>query len=144
MAEEAQKHVRAANAIGQRAKELRKAQTAAEAILWEQIRARRINGLKFRRQHPVGRFIADFCCPETRLIVEVDGPIHSRQRQEDAARTARLEEEGYQVVRFTNDDVVNRLDSVIQSLRELTAIDPSPTDGRGVPAAAAQQRRRAG
>ena len=69
--------------IDQRAKELRHHPTPAEALLWACLRNHQLNGLKLRRQHPLGRFIADFCCPACRLIVELDGPIHLRQIQQD-------------------------------------------------------------
>ena len=90
--------------------------TAAEALLWERLRARRLNGLKFRRQHPVRRFVVDFCCPAQRLIVELDGGVHLGQGEHDEDRTAMLEELGYRVVRFRNDEVVSNVEAVLEAI----------------------------
>jgi len=76
-----------------RARQLRREQTPAEALLWGHLRNRRLKGLKFRRQHPVGRFVADFYCAQHRLIVELDGAVHQRQREYDDLRTEELERE---------------------------------------------------
>ena len=73
-------------ALDQRARELRRKATPAEAILWEALRAGRLDGLKFRRQHAIGRFILDFYCATHRLCVEVDGEVHEKQRERDMAR----------------------------------------------------------
>jgi very-short-patch-repair endonuclease len=93
--------------------------TPAEAMLWERLRKDRLDGYRFRRQHPIGPFITDFCCPAVRLVVEVDGPIHRLQQEQDAARRAYLEERGYQVVRFSNDEVVFSIDTVLQRIRNI-------------------------
>ncbi len=74
---------------------------------------RQLAGLKFRRQHPLGPYIVDFCCPEARLIIEVDGEVHETQREYDAGRTGPFEYYGYRVVRFSNDDVMFHLDAVL-------------------------------
>jgi very-short-patch-repair endonuclease len=66
------------------ARELRTRQTPAESILWDALRGRRLAGLKFRRQHPIGTFVVDFCCPDRRLAIELDGPVHAEQREHDA------------------------------------------------------------
>jgi len=84
-----------------RAQQLRQEQTIAEAKLWYYLRDRRLDGFKFRRQHPVERFIVDFCCPEHHLIVEIDGPIHQEQIEYDIARADALRAAGYVVVRYT-------------------------------------------
>jgi very-short-patch-repair endonuclease len=70
-------------------------------------------GHKFRRQHPIDRFIVDFCCPEARLVVEVDGPIHQETQEEDLQRQKLLEELNMKVIRFTNTEVIGKLDQVL-------------------------------
>ncbi|MFL5803128.1 MAG: endonuclease domain-containing protein [Roseiflexaceae bacterium] len=82
-----------------RARQLRQEQTASEALLWEQLRARRLGGYKFRRQHALGRFIVDFYCAEHRLIIELDGPIHTQQHERDEAREEALNIQGYTISR---------------------------------------------
>jgi very-short-patch-repair endonuclease len=87
--------------------------TPAEAQLWRALRRRQMAGLKFRCQHPVGRFIVDFYCPACKLVIEVDGDIHTQQKTYDQARTEQLQAFGYQVLRFTNEEVLNDLPSVL-------------------------------
>lgn len=123
---------RGSGVIGKRAVELRHRQTGAEGLLWEQIRSGKINGLKFRRQHPIGQFITDFCCPRLRLIIELDGAIHKYQKAKDLARTEKLEAKGYRVIRFTNDQITNDLYAVLQSLVSLTDNLPSTNPGNAV------------
>ncbi|WJH39527.1 endonuclease domain-containing protein [Aliirhizobium terrae] len=96
------------------AKHMRKAMTEAELKLWNSIRAHRLMGLGFRRQLPIGGYIVDFACSTHRLIVEVDGSQHGNDRdlRYDALRTQRLEQDGWTVLRFWNDDVVKDIDSV--------------------------------
>ena len=89
-----------------RARELRKRQTEAESLLWYVLRGRRLCGLKFRRQFPVEPFIADFACVEERLIVEIDGGYHDYTCADDQSRQQRLEQSGWKVLRFTNEDVL--------------------------------------
>jgi very-short-patch-repair endonuclease len=102
--------------IGSAAKRLRKRLTPAEKRLWQELRAGRLAGLKFRRQHPVGRFILDFYCPEYKLVIEVDGKIHETQMEYDAARTAQLELYGYKVLRFENDVVIYQIETVLTEI----------------------------
>ncbi len=107
------------------AKELRQNQTEAEKIFWTKIRKKRILGLKFLRQHPVyyrysGRlryFIADFYCHEKKLIVEVDGGIHEKQKEYDKKRTEILRAKEYSVYRIRNEEIFNNIDGVIMELR---------------------------
>jgi very-short-patch-repair endonuclease len=103
--------------LGPRAKELRRSSTSAEDSLWQALRYLRLAGSKFRRQHAIGRFIVDFYCPAAHLVVEVDGLIHERQVEEDAMRTAFLEEHGLRVMRFRNEEVMTDLESVLASIR---------------------------
>jgi very-short-patch-repair endonuclease len=91
--------------------------TPAEELLWTQLRNRRLAGLKFRRQHPIGRFIVDFYCHAHRLVVEIDGPVHRLQKERDVARADYLLQRGYQVVRFTNEHVLQDVQGVLQSIQ---------------------------
>jgi very-short-patch-repair endonuclease len=102
--------------IRQRARDLRKQQTPAEDRLWQRLRRRQLSGHYFRRQHPIGNFVVDFCCAKTRLVVEVDGDVHDMQEEYDAARSDWLEERGYRVIRFTNDEVLHNIDGVLESI----------------------------
>ncbi len=100
----------------QRARELRKASTPAEQKLWQALRNRNLGDYKFRRQHPIGPYIADFFCAEVGLVIEVDGSGHLDQVQYDQDRTGWLEDQGYHVIRFWNDDVLNSLDEIAQQI----------------------------
>jgi len=99
-----------------RAREMRKDPAPPEEKLWRCLRDRQLNGFKFRRQHNVGSFIADFYCHETRLVVEADGDSHASRQQYDRARTVRLEQDGYHVIRFENADVLDHLDAVLEEI----------------------------
>jgi very-short-patch-repair endonuclease len=114
---------------------MRHPQTAAEATLWGAIRNRSLV-YKFRRQHPVDRFIIDFYCAQARLCIEIDGATHQKpdQQEYDAARTEYLETLGYKVIRFTNDDVRYNINAVVTAiLEEIENIlqTPSPLQGEG-------------
>jgi very-short-patch-repair endonuclease len=100
-----------------RARDLRKAQTDAEKLLWRALRRRELD-LKFRRQHPVGRFILDFYCEEARLAVELDGGGHAAARvaDYDSRRTAALERFGVTLLRFWNSDVFANLEGVVTTI----------------------------
>ena len=97
------------------ARKMRNAPTEAEERLWGALRNRRLDKLKFRRQVPVGAYIADFVCMEAKLIVEVDGTQHAESRR-DVARDADLEAGGFRVLRFWNDEVMRDLDSVCATI----------------------------
>lgn len=96
---------------------MRRAPTPTEATLWEYLRRRQISGVKFRRQHIIAGWIVDFYCPQLRLAIEVDGPVHDSA--EDAARDETLFELGIQVLRVTNDDVEQHIDDVIERIRDV-------------------------
>ncbi|MGH7102037.1 MAG: endonuclease domain-containing protein [Acetobacteraceae bacterium] len=98
------------------ARRLRRNSTEAEQRLW---RALRQAGLpwRFRRQHPIGGRIADLACPARKLAIELDGGQHDQQRAADAPRSATIEAHGYRVIRFWNNDVMENLDGVLQSIR---------------------------
>jgi very-short-patch-repair endonuclease len=87
----------------------------------ESLRNRQLDGFKFRRQHMIGRFIVDFCCAEQRLIVEIDGLVHDQQADSDQARTEALQTAGYQVIRYTNDQIDQDIDTVLADLRQALA-----------------------
>jgi very-short-patch-repair endonuclease len=106
------------------AKSLRSNQTDAETRLWCHLRAHRFMGLKFKRQKPVGHYIADFLCSERRLIVEVDGDQHAEQAAYDQQRERWLRSQGYTVLRFWNHDVMQQLEGVLEQIR--CAVEPSP------------------
>ena len=99
-----------------KARLLRKNQTDAEAALWRKLRGRGLEGYKFRRQVPVGPYVADFLCKEAMLIVEIDGGQHAEQVEYDRFREDFLKTHGYQVVRFWNNEVLNNLDGVLETL----------------------------
>jgi primosomal protein N' len=97
--------------------ELRTDLTPAEQKLWSYLKNKQIDGFRFRRQHPIERFIVDFYCAEANLVIEVDGEVHQYTQEEDALRQETLESLGLKVIRFTNDEVFNQLDSVINRIR---------------------------
>jgi very-short-patch-repair endonuclease len=102
-----------------RARELRRNQTEAEERLWQELRGRRLQGEKFVRQYQIDNFIADFACRSARLAVELDGGQHS-QSERDTGRTRIIEAQGYRVVRFWNNEVLENMDGVLQTIaREL-------------------------
>lgn len=108
-----------------RARTLRRGGTDAEKLLWSHLRNRQIEGAKFRRQVPVGRYIADFLCVEAMLIVEADGGQHSEEA--DAVRTAALEAAGYKVIRFWNYEILGNTEGVLEGIRqELLRRTPHP------------------
>ena len=100
------------------AKRMRHGQTKAESFLWSYIRANQL-GVHFRRQHPIGDFIADFICIDQRLIIEVDCNIHNKPEQQewDKQRTAFLESQDYRVVRFSNEQVLHDIDKVLAHIK---------------------------
>ena len=108
-----------------KARSLRASQTDAEQILWHRLRNRRLHGWRFRRQHEIDLFIVDFVCPDAALIVELDGGQHGEQLIYDEARTRKLQDLGYRVLRFWNNDVLKNLDSVLEVIVEALA-SPAP------------------
>jgi very-short-patch-repair endonuclease len=104
--------------ILKRARELRGNMTIAELKLWAEIKGRQIDGVKFRRQHPIPPFIVDFYSPELKLIIEIDGDTHDEQEEYDARRTYFLNRKGYRVLRFTNEAIHQDLAGVLETIRE--------------------------
>jgi very-short-patch-repair endonuclease len=114
------------------AKDLRKRSTDAERNLWNKLRAKQIQGLKFRRQEPIGRYIVDFVCYERQVIIEVDGGQHAAAIAEDSARDTWLSSQGFKVMRFWDHEVLTNIQGVLGSILE--ALSPSPNlshQGRG-------------
>lgn len=133
-----------------RARRLRREQTAAERKLWARLRARQVDGAKFRRQHPIGRYIADFCCPERGLVVELDGGQHADQVETDRRRTAFLEQQGFRVLRFWDNDMMQNIDAVLEQITEVLrdprwdrppSTSPSPLRGEGKDGARGEKKR---
>lgn len=108
------------------ARELRKKQTTAELLLREILRNKQINNLKFRRQHPIGNYIADFYCPEKNLVIELDGGIHNtkEQKKRDQERDAIMKQHTINVIRFTNNDVFEKVEEVIQTIIDISNQSP--------------------
>jgi very-short-patch-repair endonuclease len=102
------------------ARKLRRTSTEAERRLWALLSSAQLNGVKFRRQHPIGTYIVDFVSLDSKLIIEIDGGHHNMDdvRQGDESRTAWLTGEGYSVLRFWNNDVINNPEGVIEGIRE--------------------------
>lgn len=108
-----------AHILKNNARNNRKTPTIAEDILWQMLRKNAL-GCRFRRQMPIGDYIADFCCLEKHLVIEVDGGYHNHpeQRREDIIRSNKLNKFGFYVLRFTNEEVTNCLDDVISKIQE--------------------------
>jgi very-short-patch-repair endonuclease len=137
--EREKKRIRTPAQIQQRARQLRREMTPAEKLLWSRLRNKRLDGLKFRWQHPLGPFIADFYCAACRLVVEIDGDIHDLQPERDAARTEQFEQYGYRVIRFRNEQVLNDIESVLAAIQ--TACLPSPVPSPKVGGGSGRGRR---
>ncbi|WP_235964888.1 endonuclease domain-containing protein [Caenimonas soli] len=105
---------------GVRARALRKGQTDAEALLWSRLRNRQVLDLKFRRQHPLGHYFADFACLEIRLVIELDGGQHneSAAADYDRVRAADMAALGFRTLRFWNNEVLNETDGVMEKIRQ--------------------------
>jgi very-short-patch-repair endonuclease len=95
---------------------LRRNMTTYECLLWEKLKMKQICGLRFRRQHPIDFFIADFYCHEAKLVVEIDGEIHLTRKDYDIGRTAEMEKYGIKVIRFDNSEVFNNIKDVIKRI----------------------------
>jgi very-short-patch-repair endonuclease len=105
---------------------LRREQTDAESKLWARLRGRQLGNAKFRRQHAIGPFIADFCAVERGLVIELDGGQHGTQAQADQRRSAYLERSGYRVLRFWDNEVLMNMEAVLERFFQVLN-DPHPT-----------------
>ena len=117
-------HKEAIGKLYQYGRELRKESTEAEKLLWTELRNRKLNGLKFRRQHPLDKFIADFYCNEKKLVVELDGDVHDQKinKDYDEARTAMLAGLSIIVLRFKNEDVINNMKEVLEKISDAASL----------------------
>jgi len=110
---------------------LRRDGSRAEKICWDLIRDRRIGGVKFRRQHPIGPYFADFACVSKKLVIEIDGEHHAFQIEADARRTAAMEREGWRVIRFWANEVVQNPEGIWSAieiaLNDRSPVAPSPS-----------------
>ena len=105
------------NKLTKFAKTLRKRSTDAEVLLWQKLRARQLEGIKFRRQQPIKDFIVDFVSFEKRIVIELDGGQHARAKDIDRGRDKFFEENGFTVLRFWNSEVLENLDGVLERIR---------------------------
>lgn len=114
-------HKEAIGKLYQFGKELRQESTGAEKLLWTELRNRKLKGLKFRRQHPLDKFIVDFYCNEKKLVVELDGNVHDEKinKEYDEARTAMLAGLNIIVLRFKNEEIINKIKDVLKKIREV-------------------------
>ena len=103
------------------ARQLRKRMTKAELILWDELRQNKLKGLKFRRQHPISGFIADFYCHKLHLVIELDGGIHNNKEvyKKDQIREKEIESFGITIIRFTNDEVLQDIGKVLRRIERL-------------------------
>jgi very-short-patch-repair endonuclease len=110
------------------AKKLRSNMTDAERRLWYRLRAHRFGGIKFKRQVPIGPYVADFACLNRRLVLEIDGGQHA-ESETDCLRDQRLREAGFKVLRFWNNDVLARTDTVLELIMDALKDEGSPSPG---------------
>ncbi|MBN2550818.1 MAG: endonuclease domain-containing protein [Anaerolineales bacterium] len=114
----------------ERAREMRREMTPAERRLWGRLRANRLEGWHFRRQQVIDGFIVDFYCHQGELVVEVDGDVHAAQEEYDARRDEALRRRGLRVIRFTNRQVMNETERVLEAIWEALGPTPQPPSCR--------------
>jgi very-short-patch-repair endonuclease len=107
------------------ARKLRKNATRAENLLWQKLRNRQLEGYKFRRQQPVGPYIVDFVNFEKKIVIEIDGGQHAILKEKDKKRDAWLDDGGFEVIRFWNNEVFENIDGILEAIRD-KLITPSP------------------
>lgn len=108
------------------AKKLRNRLTSAEKLLWNYLKAKQINNLKFRRQQPIDNYIVDFVCFENRLVIELDGGQHAEEKERDIARDKHLIKNGFNVLRFWNNEVFTNIEGVLEVIRTNCLNHPPP------------------
>ena len=123
--------------MNEAARKLRRNQTDAERRLWNYLRDRRLDGWKFRRQHPIGSYVLDLYCADAMLVIEIDGGQHDydEHREHDEKRTAYLVSQGLKVMRFWNNEVMENTKGVLEAIREALSPSPQPSPrerGEGV------------
>ncbi|MCB0553579.1 MAG: endonuclease domain-containing protein [Phaeodactylibacter sp.] len=127
----AKMHHGASPEVFRNAEILRREMTEAEQVLWEALRNKRLAGFKFRRQHPISKYVLDFYCHQAKLAIELDGEYHEDRAQQfyDTDRTANLQELSIDVIRFQNEEVLENLDKVLVKIREevINRIGSSPS-----------------
>jgi very-short-patch-repair endonuclease len=123
---------RAASTAVIRAKELRKDSTYAEDLLWMELRNRRFKSHKFRRQHPLGKYILDFFSYGANLAIELDGPIHDTQNEADTWRQQIIESRGIRVIRFRNEEVEHEMESVLTKIADALAEASTSSEKRNI------------
>ena len=124
----------ASHLLFENAKQLRKNMTEAEKILWLYLRTG-VNGYKFRRQHPMGLYIADFYCHKAKLVIEIDGSVHNHEdvKTADEIREKELQDWGYTVIRFTNQEIVGQIENVLKKISDIiNLINQNKTPDIGV------------
>jgi len=115
--------------LTQTAKELRRNATDAEQLLWKYLKAKQLEGLKFRRQEQIGHFIVDFVCYEKGVIVEADGGQHAQEKVKDEVRTAWLNSQGFTILRFWNNEILTNIEGVVEVIRMHCMGDFTPLPG---------------
>jgi very-short-patch-repair endonuclease len=115
------------------AKNLRNRPTEAEKLLWRHLRAKQLEGLKFRRQQPIDNYVVDFVCFEKRIVIEIDGGQHAIQRDKDIVRDKYLIENEFKILRFWNNEVLQNIEGVLEVIRENCLCHPplSPLPSKG-------------
>ena len=111
----------------QRARERRAKMTDAETLLWWHLRSRQLGGAKFRRQHPIGPYYADFVCLENKLVIEVDGGQHATEVEADRIRSEYLAGRGFRVLRFWNDEVLTEIEPVLEAILSSLSEEEGPS-----------------
>ncbi len=106
-----------------KARQMRHEPTEAEYALWQRLRNKQVEGCRFRRQHPIGRFIVDFYCASINMVIEIDGAVHNSRSDEDQIRTDYLVTLGVKLIRFTNDKVLNNIDDVVKKIRQHLSVE---------------------
>lgn len=109
-----------------KARSMRTEMTDVERLLWQSLRYKQLNGHRFRRQHPISSYISDFACIEQKLVIELDGGQHQEQIAYDEQRTEFIEAQGWRVLRFWNNDVLNNLAGVLERIAENLTMQPPP------------------
>ncbi len=106
-----------------RSRSLRAAQTKPESLIWTVLRSKRMAGLRFRRQHPIGPYFADFACVQRAIVIELDGDYHDMQYEKDCHRQRYLESAGWRVLRFRNEDVLADVEAVAISIARQVGVE---------------------